>query len=606
MTKLRAVLSAVVLALVTFSVAALPAAADDSAPITRYDVTADLTKEGVAKVSIDFTMDFSAVEGRGPYVILPTRQDSGDPKYQYAFDYSNISVSSSTGARTDVSLEEDGPTMSLRIGDKDVYNSTPQQYTVSYDVTGLIVSDQQQSGMDEFNWDVIGPGWESQISNVSVRVSGPAAVQKASCFRGPSKDQTPCEATSAGDTATFSYDGTLPPKNPMQIVAGFPAGTFGGVGQTLVRAPTLANAFELTPGTGSVAGAALVAGIAGLLVIRRRHARDEVYLGLTPGIVPGDGENPRVGTQSGKFPVTVQFSPPKGARPGEIGTLLDTTADDVDVTATMVDLAVRGYMRIESDGKKKFTLHATKAPAGQRMEPYENELLASIFRGASTRTSKELSKEKFAKVLPDARSGLYQSVVGKGWFKANPTQAQARPVLFGIVSVVAGLIFAFALAGIGWSLLGIPLVIFGIGLLVMSRKFRRRSAKGSAYLAQAKGFELYLRTAEKDTLQFEEGQDIFSKYLPYAMVFGVTDRWTKLFADLGAEGLYQADTSWYIGGDLMRGMYFSHAMSNLTSSMSSAMHAAQMDGVSQATGGSSGGSGFSGGGGFGGGGGGSW
>ena len=56
----------------------------------------------------------------------------------------------------------------------------------------------------------------------------------------------------------------------------------------------------------------------------------------------------------------------------------------------------------------------------------------------------------------------------------------------------------------------------------------------------------------------------------------------------------------------MRGAYFANAMSNLTTSMSSVMQAARMDGVSSSTGGSSGGSGFSGGGGFGGGGGGSW
>ena len=606
MTKLRAVLSTLALALVSAWMVVLPAAADDSAPITRYDVTANLTSEGVAQVTIDFTMDFSQVDGRGPYIILPTRQDSADPNWQYAFDYSNIQVSSSTGARTDVSREDDDKTLSLRIGDEDTWNSTPQDYTISYDVTGLIVSDQESSGLDELNWDVIGPGWESEISNVTVQVTGPAAVSKSACFYGPYEDQTPCEATNSGQTASFAVDQTLSPKTPVQIVAGFPAGTFGGVEQKLVKAPTLANAFELSPATGGVAGAGLVAAIAGLLAIRRRHARDEVYLGLTPGIVPGAGENAAVGIQSGKFPVAVQFNPPKGARPGEIGTLMDTTADDVDVSATMVDLAVRGFMKIASNGKKKFTLYATQAPARETLEPYESKLLADLFQGATSRTSKELEKEKFAQVLPHARSGLYDSVVKKGWFKSNPTMAQTGPLVLGGILAAGGVFAAIVLASFGWALVGIPLIIFGIGLMAMSRKFRRRSAMGSAYLAQAKGFELYLRTAEKETLKFEEGVDIFSKYLPYAMVYGVTDRWTKLFADLGAQGLYTADTSWYIGADLMRGMYFASAMSNLTTSMSSAMHAAQLDGVSKATGGSTGGSGFSGGGGFGGGGGGSW
>ena len=164
----------------------------------------------------------------------------------------------------------------------------------------------------------------------------------------------------------------------------------------------------------------------------------------------------------------------------------------------------------------------------------------------------------------------------------------------------------FVGGAVGWGLLAIPVGLFGLGLIVLSGGFRKRTATGSAYLAQAKGFELYLRTAEKETLQFEEGQDIFSKYLPYAIVFGVAERWSKLFAQLGAEGIYQADTSWYIGADLMHGYYFASAMNNLTHSFNDVMNQARMDGMSQATGGSSGFSGFSGGGGFGGGGGGSW
>ena len=607
MTKLRAVLASVALALLTTFAVALPASADDSAPITRYDAVVTLTPEGVAEITVNFTMDFSAVRGRGPIVLLPTRQtDGADPGWDYVFDYSDIRVSSPSGASAQVSRSYESRMMSLRIGDENRWNTTPQEYTLSYSVTGFIASDHAQSGMDEFNWDIIGPAWQSRISNVTATVTGPAAVSGVACFFGPYDAQEKCEASSSGDTATFGYAGTLPPKNPVQIVAGFPAGTFGGVQQQREKTPSIGNAFELSPVTGGVTGAGLVAAAAGLVAIRRRHARDDVYLGLTPGIVPGPGEKVTVGRQAGKFPVAVQFSPPKGASPGEIGTLMDTTADDVDVSATIVDLAVRGFLKIESTGKKEFTLYATRPRAGEQLRPYEEKLLGDIFKGKSVRTSTQLSKEKFQNVLPNARSGLYKAVVALGWFKSNPTLAQTGPLVLGGLCLMAALGVAIVGAFFGWGLLAIPFVVFGIGLMAMSSKFRKRTAAGSAYLAQAKGFELYLRTAEKDTLKFEEGQDIFSKYLPYAIVFGVADRWATLFAQLGAEGIYRADTSWYVGADLMRGAYFANAMSNLTTSMSSVMQAARMDGMSSSTGGSSGFSGFSGGGGFGGGGGGSW
>lgn len=604
MTKLRAGLLAVLLALAVGWTGVVPAAADSSAPITRYDVSVDLGSDGVANVTIDFTMDFSALDGRGPYILLPRRQaDGANPDENYVFRYSDIRVGSSTGANTEVYAEESSDMLSLRIGNEAIWNSTPEDYTISYDVTGLIATNHPQSGLDEFNWDVIGPAWESRFSNISVTVTGPADPVDVACFYGPAVT-TPCDADQSGDTATF-FLVSLPPNTRMQVVTGYPAGTFAGVTQEKSRRLTLTSAFELTPVTGSVTGAGLLAAVAGLVAVRRRHARDETYLGLTPGLTPAAGEAGRIGPRSGKFPVTVQFHPPKGATPGEIGTLLDTTADNIDVSATIVDLAVRGYLRIHSQSKDEFTLEALHRPGG-RLEPYEDVLLRDLFQGSNVRASEELRKAKFAEVLPHARAGLYNSVVQKGWFKGNPTTAQLLPIGIGVLAIGGGLLLALAAAGVGWSLVGIPLAVFGIGLIVMSGKFRKRTATGSAYLAQAKGFELYLRTAEKDTLRFEEGQDIFSKYLPYAMVFGVADRWTKLFADLGAQGIYQADTSWYVGADLLHGYYFMSAMTNLTHSMSEAMQAARMDGMSQATGGSSGFSGFSGGGGFGGGGGGSW
>lgn len=605
MTKLRAGLSALLIALLSVWFFAAPARADDNAPITRYDAKVNLTAEGVAEVTVDFTMDFSVVRGRGPIVVFPTRQDDGaNPKEQYVFDYSNFQVGSSSGANTQVDRSTESDGIALRIGNESIWNDGPEDYTISYEVTGFIVSDHPESGLDEFNWNAIGPAWQSSISNVTVEVTGPAAVGRVACFYGSGYSQE-CSATQTGQSASFSV-AALAPFEPMQVVAGFPAGTFGGVEQQKALKPSLSNAFSLTPGTGAVAGGGLIAALAALFAIRRRHARDDVYLGLTPGLTPAANEEGKVGQTSGKTPVTVQFHPPKGATPGEIGTLMDTTADDVDVSATIVDLAVRGYLKIESTGKKSFTLRATNPPSGDRLAPYESTLLGDLFKGKTVTTSDDLRKASHQNDLSTARAGLYDAVVKLGWFKSNPNTAQAAPIVLGVVALLAAAGMAFLLSGLGWSLVAVPFAIFGIGLIALSGKFRTRTARGSAYLAQAKGFELYLSTAEKDTLKFEEGEDIFSKYLPYAIVFGVADRWSKLFAQLGAEGIYRADTSWYIGADLMHGYAFASAMGNLTSQMSSTFQAARAAGMSSSTGGSSGMSGFSGGGGFGGGGGGSW
>jgi uncharacterized membrane protein YgcG len=123
---------------------------------------------------------------------------------------------------------------------------------------------------------------------------------------------------------------------------------------------------------------------------------------------------------------------------------------------------------------------------------------------------------------------------------------------------------------------------------------------------QVEGFKTYLATAEADQLKFEEGEDIFSKYLPWAIIFELADRWAKICADLVAMGrLPDVVPYWYVGN-----IYYLSAFNTgfLTSSLTSAASPAPSSGSSGSGfgGGSSfGGGGFSGGGG-GGGGGGSW
>src|SRR5262249_61116422 len=72
------------------------------------------------------------------------------------------------------------------------------------------------------------------------------------------------------------------------------------------------------------------------------------YVGTLPGLVPEPGE-PAVEERKpvlGAPPVSVEFVPPDDIRPGQVGTLIDESADVIDVIATIVDLAVRKYLRI--------------------------------------------------------------------------------------------------------------------------------------------------------------------------------------------------------------------------------------------------------------------
>ena len=116
------------------------------------------------------------------------------------------------------------------------------------------------------------------------------------------------------------------------------------------------------------------------------------------------------------------------------------------------------------------------------------------------------------------------------------------------------------------------------------------------------GFKEFIKTAEKSRLEAlqQDDPEYFYKILPYAMVFGLTNKWTNLFKDIEVE-----QPSWYKTATPLYGnAYLSHMTSNLFSSTKSAINIVSHDNSSSGFSGGGGG-GFSGGGG-GGGGGGSW
>jgi uncharacterized membrane protein len=163
-------------------------------------------------------------------------------------------------------------------------------------------------------------------------------------------------------------------------------------------------------------------------------------------------------------------------------------------------------------------------------------------------------------------------------------------IAIGIIALGAGAIFVLGeLAGA--ALIGIPIVLAGLIMLVLSRSMARRTGPGREVYRRTLGFREYMEVAETDRQRFNEEANLFQEYLPYAIVFGSVEKWAEVFEKLGI----QPDTSsWYVSTHAFAPLAFSHSLQSFSSSMSSAI---------ASTPGGSGGSGF-GGGGFSGGGGG--
>lgn len=588
------------------------AQAEDDMPsswrISRYEADAVVAVDGTASVTLDFDFDFSSDPGHGPFITLPQRQRvTGNPDVWRMIDVTVGQVTSGTGASAQTLVSQSDGNLVIRVGEEGRTWTGVQNYRLSYQIRGLVDPDNQVSKLDEVNWQAIGPGWQVPIDSTKVTITGPVEPTRIACWWGSNNDRE-CTASQDGKQATLSFLATLNPGQQLQAVAGYPVGTFVGAEPRYTKRHHFGNMFPLTPVSGVVTGLASVLGLGMVFQRTRRAARDEVYLGLTPGLSPVAGQSVAIGRNAGpKAPVAVAFTPPKDARPGEVGVLVDATADNVDITATIIDLAVRGHLTISEEGKKTWRFTRTAAEGADLTEP-EQFAMNTLFGKAKSVTTKDLRKERYHNLQPGVRERLYDRVTKDlRWFKHNPTLSRAGAIAVGVGLIIVGVVLGVLLGYvIGLGLVGLAFVITGAAVLVMSNKFGGRTAEGSAVLAQSKGFELYLRTAEADQIKFEEGIDVFSRYLPYAIVFGVADRWARVFAQLANEGRYVANTAWYVGSDPLHSSNFGNSMNSLNSSLTSAMNASVSASNSQSVGGS-GSSGFSGGGGgFGGGGGGGW
>nr|NLI50511.1 DUF2207 domain-containing protein [Propionibacterium sp.] len=601
MKRLRSVLGLVVLIVVAL-VGATPAHADDDHPtwrVQRYEQRVSLDAAGTAAVRLDLYFDFANDPGRGPYLWFPLRQEvAGDPDVWRVFDVTVNSVTSTTGASTELRQQVEDGNLVLRIGSENRKDRRGvQHYVIDYTIRGL-VEPGASSGLDEFNWNAVGLGWTVPLSSVRVELTGPVAAQRTACFQGRAFDR-PCEAGAPASTVEYSA-GPLRKGEGVQVVAGYPAGTFVGAEPRYAKRYHIGNMFPLTPASAGLTGALAALGL-GALLLQVRRSRDVAYVGLTPGLRPVAGQETRV-APVGKTPVAVQFRPPEGARPGELGTLIDGSAGTIDVTATLVDLAVRGHLRITELEKKKWQFDRLDNP--EPLTKPEKNLLSALFSSGPSVRSDAIKPKQYQRMFPGTKTLLDKRVTTElGWFRRRPGVTRAGVYLVGVGLMAGGLALGLVLAfTLGLGLAGLAPIVVGVVTMALAGRFTRRTPDGTAVLAQTRGFELYLRTAEADQIKFEESIDVFSRYLPYAIVFGVAERWAKVFQDLAAQGRYTADTSWYVGpyGSVYN-PGFAHSIGDLGHQLG-----AQFAASAAPRGGSGGGSGFSGGGGFGGGGGGGW
>jgi Predicted membrane protein (DUF2207) C-terminal domain len=301
--------------------------------------------------------------------------------------------------------------------------------------------------------------------------------------------------------------------------------------------------------------------------------------------------------------------------PAETGTLLEDKIHPRDITSTIVDLAVRGYIKIEEAADqgiifhhKDYIFHLLKPQnEWQGLAPHEQVMLSNVFAGGGTETRLSSLKNHFYTAIPVIRQDIMASLREKGMYLLDPDSANGYNVGAIVLIVAPFVIIQF----LGWkdvfnsaSLLIVCGLISALIWWLFGRQMTAKTLKGGRTRVAILGFQEFMNRVDADRLK-RMPPDTFEKFLPYAMALGVEHQWARAFA-----GIVKDPPTWYAspsGVLLFDPILFSSAMHGMATDMNQVFVSAPR---ASSTGSGWGGGGFGGGGfsggGFGGGGGGAF
>ena len=560
------------------------AAQTDNFTITKFDAEYSLGRDSENRSTLvatwRITAHFPPNQNRGIAPIFVKKYDN------HPTSFSLQSVTDGQG----VSLEHTWNGDELRIGKKDVYVQGEKTYVIKFtqrDVTRHY----DNTGRDEFYWDVIGNEWRVPMENVRVSVKLDESLQaaragEAFCYVGTHGSTKRCNIS--GDKGEIVTNvSRLNRREGITMAVGFNSGTFTGYQETLGEKLIKIWATVQT----------IVSSLAVILILllvwryRRLFGR---YRELKP--------------------IPPEYLPPKQASVMTSAYILKNyealAVKGSAKVAQLLDLAVRHYIKLYEVKKASFLRSAQYeieiVKDLKELRPEESEVVRDMFGSSMPKPGQRLNLKKlqnnlsYAARTRDDDTNLKNLARGK-YALCEQTLANKRIVqkwalwvfvisvllLSPMLLIVAGIVFALSF---GWSLTDEGLAL-------------RR------YLA---GLKMYIGVAEAERLQMlqsPEGAEkvkvdasdekqlvkLYERVLPYAVLFGQEKEWSKQLGRYYEQVGEQPD--WYSGQGAFNAAAFAAGMNSLSSVASSASD------YSSTSGGSTGG-GFAGGGGGGGGGGG--
>jgi uncharacterized membrane protein YgcG len=543
--------------------------------IERFDEEVVVAQDGSVDVTENIRAHFIGGHWNGLYRTIPVEYFTPQGlNYSLFLDVKNITDGEGQKLRFESSRERHYRKLKIFVPNAD--NST-QTIVIHYTVSDALRFFEDH---DEFYWNVTGDSWDIPIQAASARVVLPEGTTgiRVNVFTGTYGSNTKdADAQVVGNGVEAQTRDPLRYHEGLTLAVAFDKG--------FVHEPSSSEKLLRTIRSNIV----LLVPIAIFALM--------FYLWWTRG------RDPRL------RPISAQYEPPDKLTPGEVGTLVDESADMRDITASIVDLAVRGYLVIEEKEKshmlglwhdKNYIFHLKK-PRNEwtGLKSHEQDLLGGLFADGDNVSLSDL-QNRFYRFLPSIKNSIFDSLVQHGYYARRPDRVRSAYIGGGLV-VGFLLIWGGNLVAKSLGMAPMPFIIAGILSAAIICGFGwfmpAHTEQGTRALERTLGFEDFLAHVEADRFnRMVKTPEMFEKFLPFAMALGVEKNWSKAF-----QGIYTTPPSWYQGGfgPNFYAMSFVNDLGAMSSQASSIMASAPR---------SSGGSGFGGGGssggGFGGGGGG--
>jgi hypothetical protein len=553
---------------------ATPAVAERTLIIRSLDATIDVSPDGSIVVEEHIVPVFTG-SWNGIFRRIPVEYRTPQGlNYTLRLDIESVTDEEGRALKYDINRERQYRKLRIWIpGAADTTKRVRLRYRVA---NGLRFFDEH----DELYWNVTGDEWDVPIESTSARVRLPegATGVRAVAFRGARGSTEQAAVRVEPEGVRVETTRPLAFREGLTIVVGWNPG--------VVHRPT---AVERTASAvySNVPLAIPPLVFFGMLRLWRARGRDPELAAIA-----------------------TQYGPPDQMTPAELGTLIDGKPDMRDITATIVDLAVRGFVHItETETEHLFGLYSSKdytfelkKQSGEwgGLKSHERAMLEAMFGSKASVSLSDLTN-KFYKHLPGLKNDLYGMLVRQGFYTGRPDRVRLLYIVaggivgVGLVVLSSAVMTRFGMQPVAGVIAGIlsALIIIVFGWFMPSRTIR-----GTRELEKVRGFEEFLTRVESDRMDRTiKTPEMFERFLPYAMALGVADNWAKAF-----DGIYKEPPQWYSGP----GGVHTFQPSRFTSSLGamSTQAATAMASAPRSSGGSGFGGGGSSGGGFGGGGGG--